>query len=153
MSDSNVPAFPPRQLALPPEALSGVRTRRVFAWMVDAVIVTGLTWLAGLVMVLLALPTIGFSFAAAPLLAFVGVFYAGLTMSGRGMSTWGQRMLGLMASTRSGERLDFITAAAHALIFWLTAPVFFAPALIAFFNEEKRTLHDYLTGVIFTRRP
>jgi uncharacterized RDD family membrane protein YckC len=55
-------------------------------------------------------------------------------------------------STRTGARLDFITAAGHALIFWLTAPLVFAPSLLALFNAEKRTLHDYLTGALFTRR-
>lgn len=147
---TGLPAHPVSLDLLPAAALTGVRSRRVVAWMIDIVIIAALTWLFGLLMVLLSLPTFGFSFALAPLLAFVGVFYSGLTVSGAGRGTWGMRALDLQATARDGSRLDFIIAAGHALLFYLLTPFF---AVIALFNPEKRTLHDFLTGVIVTRRP
>jgi len=147
---SGLPAYPVPADSLPAAALDAVRSRRIVAWMIDIVIIAMLTWMFGLLMVVLSLPTFGFSFTLAPLLAFIGVFYSGLTVSGQGRGTWGMRVLDLQATTREGNRLDFIIAAGHALLFYLLTPVF---TIIALFNPEKRTLHDFLTGVIVTRRP
>ncbi|HRJ68389.1 MAG TPA: RDD family protein [Beijerinckiaceae bacterium] len=147
---TSVPSVPPQAGVLPGAALDGVRSRRIVAWMIDFVIICALMWLFGLIMVVLSLPTFGVSFALAPLIAFVGVFYSGLTVSGRGRGTWGMRALDLQVTARDGSRVDFIVAAGHALLFYLLTPFF---TLLSLFNAEKRTLHDFLTGVIVTRRP
>lgn len=147
---TNLPVDPMQTYALPPAALEGVRSRRIVAWLIDIVAIAALTWLFGLLMVVLSLPTFGVSFALAPLLAFVGVFYSGLTVSGSGCGTWGMQAMGLQATGRDGSRLDFIVAAGHALLFYLLTPVF---TVVSLFNAEKRTLHDFLTGVVITRRP
>lgn len=134
--------------------LDNVRTLRVAAFAIDIVVVCFLWWVAGLVMVLLAIPSMGASFLLfAPLLQFIGLIYSGLTIGGRGQGTWGMRAVGLRVTDMFGNRVGFIQGAAHATIFWLSAGwLTWALIMVAFFNPYKRALHDYITGIIISRR-
>ena len=142
-------AAPPRQ-ALRADALVGVRTRRIFAVCLDLVIVSFLVaafWTASVVLTLgLAL------FFLPPLWPIVAFFYNGLTVSGARMATPGMRALDLeMRLHDSGQRVPFVNAAAHAVLFyvsWFFPPVF----LVSLVDSEKRCLHDILAGVVMVRR-
>ena len=51
----------------------------------------------------------------------------------------------------TGDRVPFINAAVHAVLFyvsWMFPPVF----LVSLVTEDKRCLHDIFSGVIFVRR-
>lgn len=154
---SSVPIVRPETEAAPRFDLANVRTLRSFAFVLDAAVVVMLWWLCGALMVALAWPTYGASFGFAPLMSLVGVFYAGLTMSGRGMGTWGMRAVGLKITDLDGQRIGFIIAAGHALIFWLVTTfsmgqLTLALLFVSLLNPAKRTAHDFLTGVIISRR-
>ena len=135
---------------LPVGALSGVRSRRVAAVMLDLIVVSFLSftlWLALLV------ATFGLSaMLLPPLFPFVAFFYNGLSVSGRRMATPGMRVMGLqMRMDATGARVPFINAALHAVLFyvsWMFPPVF----LVSLVTEDKRCLHDIFSGVIFIRR-
>lgn len=136
---------------------SNVRTLRTVAFLIDAVIIAALYLIAGFIMVALAFQTYGASFGLAPLVSLIGVFYSGFTVSGRGMGTWGMRAMGLKVTDMAGNRVGFIVAAGHALIFWLatgasTGILTLLVLGISFFNPEKRAGHDLVTGVIISRR-
>lgn len=153
----SVPATRPDPAPVAQFNLDNVRTLRVMAFLIDAAVVVGLWWLFGAFMVALAFPTYGASFAFAPLMSLVGVFYNGFTVSGRRMSTWGMRAVGLKLTDTAGNRVGFIVAAGHALIFWLATTmswgmVTVAILFVSFLNGEKRAAHDLVTGVIVTRR-
>ena len=135
---------------LPATALRGVRTRRIVAVGLDLVVVSIISfalWLALLVLTaglsLLILP---------PLFPFVAFFYNGLSVSGRRMSTPGMRAAGLeMRMAGTGAPVPFVVAAVHAVLFyvsWMFPPVF----LVSLVMNDKRCLHDILSGVIFVRR-
>ncbi len=136
--------------ALRADALVGVRTRRMLAVCLDLVIVSFLVaffWTASVVMTLgLAL------FFLPPLWPIVAFFYNGLTVSGARMATPGMRALDLeMRLHDSGQRVPFVNAAAHAVLFyvsWFFPPVF----LVSLVDSEKRCLHDILAGVVMVRR-
>jgi len=149
---SRVPTLP-AAYAAPTFSLDNVRTLRAVAFLIDLVAVACLAWLLGLVMVVFAIPTYGASFLLAPLVQLTGLFYSGVTLSGRGQGTWGMRAVGLKATDMQGQRLGFIVGAGHATLFWLSAG-WLTAALIAvsFFNADKRALHDLVTGVIISRR-
>jgi uncharacterized RDD family membrane protein YckC len=132
------------------DALAGVRTRRVFAFCVDIIVVSLLSfflWFA------LGLVTLGLAwFVLPPMFPLVAFFYSGFSVSGRNMGTPGMRLFDLeVRMAENGARAPFINAAAQALLFyvsWCFPPVF----LVTLFDAEKRFLHDILAQVVFVRR-
>src|ERR1700684_1697524 len=114
---SNAVIFAPR--AYPADALAGVRRRRVFAWMLDVIVIAALT---ALIWTALLIATFGLSLALLPpLFPIVAVIYYGLTVAGAGRGTYGMRALDLEAAlVDSGARAPFINAAAQALLFYLS---------------------------------
>ena len=145
---SQVLTSPPS--ALRNDALSSVRTRRIFALLLDLVLVS---ILAAALWTVLLIVTFGLSwFFVPPLFPLVAFFYNGLTVSGAKMATPGMRAMNLeMRVHDTGARVPFINAAAHALFFYLT---WFMPLLfiVSLLDGEKRCLHDILSGVIVVRR-
>ena len=144
----------PASMAAPtfrPDALAGVRSRRIVAFCIDIVIVS---IIALFVWTALFILTLGLAlFLLPPIYPLVAFFYNGLTVSGRKMGTPGMRLMDLeMRMLESGARVPFINAAAHALFFylsWMLPPVF----LTTLVDQEKRCLHDMLAGVVVVRRP
>jgi len=141
------PPFGP--LYLPREVLDGVRTRRVFAFCLDFIVVTILSmalWLGLLVL------TVGLSaLLLPPLFPFVAFFYNGLTVSGPRMATPGMAAMDLEMRLADGTRVPFLNAAVHAVLFYVSTmfpPVF----LVSLLSYDKRCLHDIFAGVIITRR-
>lgn len=134
----------------PPAALDGVRTRRIFAVGLDFVIVASL---ATALFIGLFVLSFGMSFVLGPpLLPLVAFFYNGLTVSGPRMATPGMAMMGLEMRSTDGGPVDFLQAAVHAILFyvsWLFPPVL----LVSLFAHDKRCLHDMVAGVIVLRRP
>ena len=135
---------------LPMHALDAVRRRRVMALVADFTlvsIVATLLWMALLVL------TFGLFLALLPpLFPFVAFFYNGLSVSGRAMATPGMRLAGIqLRLDATGDRVPFLNAALHAVLFyfsWTFPPVL----LLSLFAEDKRCLHDMLSGVIVVRR-
>ena len=135
---------------LPTHALDGVRRRRIVAVTADLVVVSVVAtvlWTALLVL------TFGLSLVLLPpLFPFVAFFYNGLSVSGRAMATPGMRLAGVeLRLDATGDRVPFLYAALHAVLFyfsWMFPPVL----LLSLFTEDKRCLHDMLSGVIVVRR-
>ena len=145
MSQTIVAAAPLRA-----DAYAGVRTRRILAVCLDLVLVSvlvALFWTASIVLTLgLAL------FFLPPLWPIVAFFYNGLTVSGAKMATPGMRAMDLeMRMHITGQRVPFINAAVHAVLFyvsWFFPPIF----LVTLVDSEKRCLHDILAEVVVVRR-
>jgi uncharacterized RDD family membrane protein YckC len=136
--------------ALRRDALAGVRTRRIFAVVLDLFLV-GI--LAAALWTALLILTLGLSFFfLPPLFPLVAFFYNGLSVSGAKMGTPGMRAMDLeMRMDESGARVPFINAAAHAVLFYLSwfFPLIFLVSLV---DGEKRCLHDMLVGAVVVRR-
>ena len=132
------------------DALSGVRTRRIFAVCIDFVLVSLLVMVLWIVSIVL---TLGLAlFFLPPLFPFVAFFYNGLTVSGAKMATPGMRALDLeIRMDDDGARVPFVNAAVQAVLFylsWCFPPVF----LVSLIDAEKRCLHDIIAGVVIVRR-
>ena len=132
------------------DALAGVRTRRMLAVCVDFVIVTVLVALIWTALVFL---TFGLALLfLPPLWPIVAFFYNGLTVSGARMATPGMRAMDLeMRLSDSGQRVPFVNAAVHAVLFyvsWFFPPIF----LVSLVDSQKRCLHDIIAGVVIVRR-
>lgn len=134
---------------IPPQALEGVRTRRIMAVGLDLILVTGLS--AALFVALFVLSAGMSVFLLPPLFPIVAFFYNGLTVSGWRMATPGMAFMDLEMRTMQGEPVPFLQAAVHAVLFyvtWLLPPLL----LVSLVTRDKRCLHDIFADVIVLRR-
>ena len=136
--------------SLRPDALAGVRSRRVLAVCFDLILVSVLVALLWTVSIVL---TLGLAhFFLPPLYPIVAFFYNGLSVSGPKMATPGMRAMDLeMRMHETGQRVPFVNAAVQAVLFyvsWFFPPIF----LVSLVDAEKRCLHDMIAAVIIVRR-
>ena len=136
-------------------ATEGVLGRRFFAYVVDLVVVGLLTIPISFAIGLLGLFTFGLGwslFALLPLTAFV---YAAVTIGGSAQATVGMRMTGLrVVDAQTGGRVNGLTAAVHALLFYVAAGTFvlwLLDVLIGFVRRDGRLGHDLLVGFTLVR--
>ena len=130
----------------------GVRTRRIFAFLIDYFMVFLLMVVAVPVIFLLGFATFG---AAWLLYAIIGplvaLTYIGWTVGGPSHATIGMRLMDIRLERYDGRRIDFITAVVHAVLFWASAAIFLPLLLAPLFLEDKRTLHDLALGTVVVR--
>ena len=132
------------------DALSSVRTRRLFAYGADLVVIALLTFALWLVLGFLTLGVAWFFLP--PMMPLVAFLYNGFSVSGVNRGTVGMRLFDLeVRMAEDGARAPFMNAAFQALLFyvsWTFVPVF----LVTLFDAEKRFLHDILAQVVVVRR-
>ena len=134
---------------IPPQALEGVRTRRIMAVALDLILITGMS--AALFVALFILSAGMSAFFLPPLFPIVAFFYNGLTVSGWRMATPGMAFMDLEMRSMDGGPVPFLQAAVHAVLFyvtWLLPPLL----LVSLITSDKRCLHDILADVIVLRR-
>ncbi|MDQ0454092.1 RDD family protein [Rhizobium paknamense] len=134
-------------------AYSGVLSRRVFAFMIDYVLV-GLLMLVAIVAVFfLGIITLGLGWLLYPILFFlVAGLYFGLSMASPAQATPGMRAMGIALIRLDGGRIDFVTAIAHLALFWILNSVLTPLILLAgLFIERSRLIHDLLLGTAAVR--
>ncbi len=147
------------------QPVDGVRTRRIFAFAVDFMMIIGLIIATFFVAFILAIPTFGFSFLALfwslPwLMPCIALIYNGVTISGPNRATLGMRMFDLQVTRMDGSTPSFFEAAAHAVLFYLPGAGILFPAgflslvlfLPTFIEPQKRMLHDLVLGLIVSRK-
>lgn len=141
----NIPTAP----LISPQALEGVRTRRIIAVCLDLLLVSTIS-----AVVFLSLLILSFGMSALllpPLFPIVAFFYNGLTISGIRLATPGMAFMDLEMRAFNGPPASFLQAAVHAVLFyvtWLLPPLLLA----SLFNKDKRCLHDIIAEVIVIRR-
>jgi uncharacterized RDD family membrane protein YckC len=134
--------------------LDGVRTRRVWAFLIDAAIVFLLSIPVSIVIFLLGVATLGLGFILyAVMFPLIAIAYVGYTMGGDEQATVGMRANDIYLSRLDGGRIDPVTAIVHSVLFW-AANAMLSPLvlLVTLFSDRKRTLHDLLLGTIVLRR-
>jgi uncharacterized RDD family membrane protein YckC len=143
----------------------GVRTRRLFAFAVDFMMIIALFFCLFILSLIFAIPTFGFSFwalfSSLPwLMPCIALLYNGITVSGPYHATLGMRMFDIQITKLDGSTPDFFEAAAHAVLFYLPGigiffPVGFLTLIIylpTFIEPQKRMLHDLVLGLIVSRK-
>lgn len=136
----------------------GVLGRRFFAYLIDILVIFGLIAILAIVIFLFGIVTLTLGWWLYALLfpPAVAIVYNALTIGGRAQSTIGMRMMGLkVVDAGSGGPVDKITAAVHALLFYLAAGTFVLWAIdivIGMTRSDRRLGHDLLTGVTLIRR-
>ncbi|MEX0404889.1 RDD family protein [Aquibium sp. LZ166] len=134
-------------------AYEGVRTRRVFAFLIDYMIVALLCIPFAILIAILGVITLGLGWALFGVIGpLVAVIYVWNTLGGRNQATVGMRMMGIRLERLDGRPVDGLIAVVHTVLFWagnvlLTPLVLLASLLL----DRKRTVHDLLLGTVVTR--
>jgi len=134
-------------------AYSGVLSRRIFAFILDYVIVALLCIPAAVVLFFISIVTLGLGFFLYPaLFVIVAGLYFGLTLGGPNQASPGMRAFGIAMMRTDGRPLDFMTAIVHLVLFWiinsLLTPLIL---LVGLFTDRSRLVHDLLLGTVIVR--
>ncbi len=138
-------------------ATEGVLSRRFFAYLIDILIIFGLITLLAIAIFVFGIFTLTLGWWLYGLLfpPMVAIVYNALTIGGPAQSTVGMRMMGLkVVDAASGGPVDKITAAVHALLFYVAAGTLVLWAIdlfIGFARADRRLGHDLVTGVVLVR--
>jgi uncharacterized RDD family membrane protein YckC len=133
--------------------LEGVLSRRVLAFLVDAIIVFLLCIPVAVVIFLLGIITLGLGFFLYALMfPVIAIAYVAFTMGGQEQATIGMRVNNIRIARLNGSKIDPITAGVHSVLFWAGNTILTPLVLlVALFSDRKRTLHDLLLGTIVVR--
>ena len=143
-------AFDPN---LQPELFRGVLTRRVFAFLIDLVVLSVPVILGYLFIAVFGLITLGLGWAlfwlAWPASIVWAVVYYGVSLGGPHSATVGMRVMDLELRTWYGAPGYFVLGAMHAVLFWVSIS-FLSPlvVLVGLFNARHRLLHDVVLGTV-----
>lgn len=135
----------------------GVLSRRLVAYLVDLVVLFILVMMSGVLIGLAGVVTFGLGWTLyAVLVPGTALLYSAITVGGRSQGTIGMRLSGLMAiDAETGGRVGAITAALHALMFYVAAGTFLlllADIAIGMARNDRRLGHDLLAGLLLIRR-
>ncbi|AVA21029.1 RDD family protein [Rhizobium sp. CB3171] len=134
-------------------AYSGVLSRRIFAFILDYVIVGLLCIPAAVVLFFVSILTLGLGFVLYPaLFLIVAGLYFGWTLGGPHQASLGMRAMGIAMVRIDGRPMDFLTAIVHLALFWILNSVLTPLILLAgLFIERSRLVHDLLLGTVIVR--
>ena len=151
-NDGGVPphAFDPD---LEPELFRGVLTRRVFAFLIDLVVLSVPVILGYIFIALFGVITLGLGWVlfwlAWPASVIWAIVYYGASLGGPHSATVGMRVMDLELRTFYGAPGYFVLGAMHAVLFWVSVS-FLSPlvVLVGLFNGRRRLLHDIVLGTV-----
>lgn len=143
-------AFEPQAHA---ERYDGLRSRRIFAFLIDVAIISLLMLAASLVIAAIGLVTFGLGWFLFPFIwPLVAIAYETFTLGGPHGATLGMRMTGVRMYTHNGGAPYPLLALTHTVLFWLSVTVLSPLVLIvSLFSERKRLLHDMVLGTLIVR--
>jgi uncharacterized RDD family membrane protein YckC len=136
-----------------PERYDGVRTRRIFAFLIDAALILFLMVVAYVVIAVVGIFTFGLLWLLFPAVwPVVAILYSVLTLGGPYSATPGMRFVGIEMRTIGGARMDYGLALLHAVLFWVSIAIL-TPfvLLVALFTDRKQLLHDLIIGTAAVR--
>ena len=136
-----------------PELFRGVLVRRVFAFLIDLVVLSIPVILACVFIAVFGVVTFGLGWAlfwlVSPASVIWALIYYGATLGGPHSATMGMRMMDLEVRTWYGAPCYFVLGAMHAVLFWVSVS-FLTPfiLLVGLFNSRRRLLHDIILGTV-----
>ena len=143
-------AFDPRA---EPELFRGVLTRRVFAFLIDLLVLSVPVILAVIFIAVFGVITLGLGWVlfwlVSPASVIWALIYYGASLGGPHSATVGMRMMDLEMRTWYGAPSYFVLGAMHAVLFWISVSVL-SPLilLVGLFNGRRRLLHDIVLGTV-----
>ncbi|MEK1852229.1 MAG: RDD family protein [Phyllobacterium sp.] len=131
----------------------GVRTSRIFAFLIDYLIVFLLCIPVAILIAILGVATLGLGWTLYGIMfPAVALAYVATTMGGPRQATKGMQMMGLKLERLDGQKVDSLLAVVHTVLFWGLNVVLTPLILLAtLFLDRKRTVHDLLLGTVVVR--
>jgi uncharacterized RDD family membrane protein YckC len=148
---------PPRAHAFDPyaqpELFRGVLARRVFAFLIDFIVIAIPIVLAVIFIAIFGVVTLGLGWTLfwliSPATVIWPVVYYGMSLGGPHSATVGMRMMDLQMRTFSGTPGYFVLGAAHALLFWASVSLLTPLVLVVgLLNGRRQLLHDLVLGTV-----
>ena len=136
-----------------PELFRGVLTRRVFAFLIDIVVLAIPVILACMFIAVFGVVTLGLGWAlfwlVSPASVIWALIYYGASLGGPHSATLGMRVMDLELRIWYGAPGYFVLGAMHAVLFWISVSVLTPLVLlIGLFNGRRRLLHDIILGTV-----
>ena len=128
-------------------------TRRVFAFLIDLVVLSIPVILACIFIAVFGVVTLGLGWAlfwlVSPASVIWALVYYGASLGGPHSATLGMRVMDLELRTWYGAPGYFVLGAMHAVLFWVSVS-FLTPLvlLVGLFNGRRRLLHDIVLGTV-----
>ena len=133
-----------------PALYDGLLWRRPLAYVIDLAII-GLLCGAWLWMVLMSFGLLWALTSLAFLL--IPILYHAWLVGGPSSATIGMRLCGIEVRSWDGEQPDFWQALLMAVLFYVTVVcTSLLILLVVLISDRRRTVHDYLSGVVVVRR-
>lgn len=132
---------------------SGVRTRRMVAFVIDYLLIGLMIIPVGIVVALLGILTFGLGWLLFGILVpLTALFYVAATLGGSRQATWGMQMMDIRLTRMDGGAVDPLLAVVHTVLFWAGNAILTPLILLAtLFLDHKRTVHDLLLGTVVVR--
>lgn len=128
-----------------PELFDGVMFRRIIAYLIDVIILSGTV----LFLWFLVVMTLGLLGPIAALITpVIPLAYHSLLIGGPNSATIGMRMMGVEVRRLDGGRPDLVQALLQTLLFYATLALTGLLLIVALFNDRRRCLHDWLSGTL-----
>jgi uncharacterized RDD family membrane protein YckC len=152
---SGAPNFQPHAFDpwMQPELFRGVLSRRVFAFLIDIVVLSIPVILACMFIAVFGVVTLGLGWAlfwlVSPASVIWALIYYGASLGGPHSATLGMRVMDLELRTWYGAPGYFVLGAMHAVLFWISVSVLTPLVLlVGLFNGRRRLLHDIILGTV-----
>jgi uncharacterized RDD family membrane protein YckC len=131
----------------------GVRTRRIFAFLIDYLIVLLLMIPFGFLVAVLGVLTLGLAWMLfGVLFPAVALTYVWMTLGGPNQATKGMQAMSVRLERLDGGKVDGMLALVHTVLFWagnvVLTPLILLTTLVL---DHKRTVHDLLLGTVVVR--
>ncbi|WP_336488046.1 RDD family protein [Methylobacterium nigriterrae] len=143
---------------LPPMPVPTVRASlgaRCVAYLLDILFIFGFTLMLWVAIAVIGVITFGLGWTLFAVLPASGILYSAITVGGARQSTIGMRLMGLrVVAPESGRRVDVLTAAVHALLFYVAISTFLlwcVDILFGLVRSDRRLGHDLLLGLAVVR--
>lgn len=137
-----------------PALFDGVLSRRVIAFLFDAVMILAVLAAMSIVVAILGIVTLGVGWLLyAILFPLVAISYTAFTLGGHKAATPGMRMMGLEMRLWYGAKPYSLLAVMHSLLFWFGNSIL-TPfiLLVGLFSSRSQLLHDMILGTMILDR-
>ena len=137
-----------------PELFEGVLTRRVFAFIIDLLVMGTMILVFSFVGLIAGFLTFGLAWMALFLVvpATIALYY-GATLGSSKRATLGMQMMDIVLTPTRGQPLDGWMAIIHAGLFWLTTWISWPISLLfVLFTPRRQMIHDLVVGTLMVRR-
>jgi len=132
-----------------PALYEGVFSRRVFAYLLDALLAFLFCVVIGLATCMMPVVSVPTFLFGTPVVHFI---LAAATIGGRRAATPGMRALGLRTIAWNGENPGPLRGIIMTAMFYLSVPATgFLILIFGFFDPRGRLLHDHLAGILVYR--